>query len=30
MDTLNPTMAQQVALAASTFQQQRTGHTPRR
>ena len=28
MDKLNPTMAQQVALAASAFQQQRTGHTP--
>ncbi len=28
MDNLNPTMAQQVALAASVFQQQRTGHTP--
>jgi uncharacterized protein YbcI len=29
MDKLNPTMAQQVALAASTFQLQRTGHTPK-
>ena len=28
MDKLNPTMAQQVALAASAFQQQRTEHTP--
>ena len=28
MDNLNRTMAQQVALAASAFQQQRTGHTP--
>ena len=28
MDKLNSTMAQQVALAASAFQQQRTGHTP--
>jgi uncharacterized protein YbcI len=29
MDRLNPTMAQQVALAASAFQQQRTGHAPK-
>ena len=29
MDKSNPTMAQQVALAASAFQQQRTGHTPK-
>jgi uncharacterized protein YbcI len=29
MDTFNPTMAQRVALAASAFQQQRTGHTPK-
>jgi uncharacterized protein YbcI len=29
MDTLNPTMAEQVTLAASVFQQQRTGHTPK-
>jgi uncharacterized protein YbcI len=29
MDNLNLTMAQQVALAASAFQQQRTGHTPK-
>lgn len=29
MHKLNLTMAQQVALAASTFQQQRTGHTPK-
>ena len=28
MDTTLPTMAQQVALAANAFQQQRTGHTP--
>ena len=28
MNTSNPTMAQQVAQAASAFQQQRTGHTP--
>lgn len=29
MDKLNSTMARQVALAASAFQQQRTGHTPK-
>lgn len=29
MDKSNRTMAQQVAVAASAFQQQRTGHTPR-
>jgi len=29
MDKLNSTMAQQVALAASAFQQQRTGHAPK-
>lgn len=28
MAEIKPTMAQQVAHAASTFQQQRTGHTP--
>jgi uncharacterized protein YbcI len=29
MDKLNPSMAQQVALAVSAFQQQRTGHAPK-
>ena len=29
MINIEPTMAQQVALAASTFQAQRTGHTPK-
>jgi len=29
MDKSNASMAQQVALAASVFQQQRTGHAPR-
>ena len=29
MDKLNPTMAQQIAQAASAFQQQRTGHVPK-
>ena len=29
MDQSNPTMAQQVAFAASAFQQQRTGHLPK-
>jgi len=29
MDKSNPTMAQQVAFAASAFQQQRTGHLPK-
>ena len=29
MDSYMPGMAQQVAEAASTFQQQRTGHTPK-
>jgi uncharacterized protein YbcI len=29
MDKLNSTMAQQVAQAASAFQQQRTGHAPK-
>jgi uncharacterized protein YbcI len=29
MTKINPTMAQQVALAASAFQQQRTGHAPK-
>jgi len=29
MAKLNPTVAQQVALAASAFQQKRTGHIPR-
>lgn len=28
MPEVNPTMAQRVALAASTFQRQRTGHAP--
>ncbi len=29
MDKSNSTMAQQIAQAASTFEQQRTGHTPK-
>ena len=29
MDKLNPSMSQQVALAVSAFQQQRTGHAPK-
>lgn len=29
MEKLNPTVAQQIAQAASAFEQQRTGHTPK-